>query len=173
MKLDPVTLDRLNGELFPAMFELLPPSMDTPAARIMLLAIGLQESRFLHRRQLVGSPPRPTGPAKGFWQFEQGGGCLGVLTHRASRPLMLEICQQRGVAPTSGTLWNAIETDDLLAAVAARLLLWTDPRPLPGAEDSDRAWDYYIANWRPGKPHHATWDRLHWQAQITVLGADA
>lgn len=42
---------------------LLPATMDTPEARIMLLAIGLQESRFEHRRQLVGNPTRPAGPA--------------------------------------------------------------------------------------------------------------
>ena len=33
-------------------------------ASVMLLAIGLQESRFIDRRQLVGKPPEPTGPAK-------------------------------------------------------------------------------------------------------------
>lgn len=44
------------------------PSMDSVRARMMLLAIGLQESRFEHRRQLGN------GPARGFWQFESGGG---------------------------------------------------------------------------------------------------
>ena len=41
---------------------LLPSAMDTPQAHCMLLAIGLQESRFVHRRQIGG-------PACGFWQF--------------------------------------------------------------------------------------------------------
>jgi len=174
MKLpDPVTLGAVNGELFGRLFEMLPPRMDTPEARVMLIAIGLQESRFVHRRQLVGTPPRPNGPATGFWQFEQGGGCLGVLRHPASRPLMLEICQQRGVAPTSGTLWSALQQDDLLAAAAARLLLWTDAAPLPRIEDEDAAWNYYMRVWRPGKPHHQTWSRLHWMAQSEVLGAAA
>ena len=39
------------------------PGMDSAKARVMLLAIGLQESRFEHRRQIGG-------PARGFWQFE-------------------------------------------------------------------------------------------------------
>lgn len=52
---------------------LLPGRMDTPEARVVLLSIGLQESLFEHRRQLVGKPPRPVGPAKSFWQAEQGG----------------------------------------------------------------------------------------------------
>lgn len=77
---------------------LLPASMDTPEARIMLLAIGLQESRFEHRRQLVGNPPRPTGPAKSFWQAEQGGGMVhGVRLHVATRAAAALLYQARGV----------------------------------------------------------------------------
>lgn len=38
--------------------QLLPRKMDSKEARLMLLAIGYQESRFQHRRQLVGNPPR-------------------------------------------------------------------------------------------------------------------
>ena len=37
---------------------LLPAALDTPEARVMLIAIGLQESRLVHRRQLVGNPPQ-------------------------------------------------------------------------------------------------------------------
>lgn len=172
MKLpEPVTLGSVNGELFKAAFAMLPARMDSTSARVLLLATGLQESRFVHRRQLVGTPPRPNGPAKGFWQFEQGGGCRGVLNHPASRALMMQACQQRGVAPTSAALWNAIENDDLLAAVAARLLYWTDSQPLPHPSDADAMWDYYLRVWRPGKPHHSTWDRLHWMALSEVMGA--
>lgn len=143
---------------------LLPLKMDTQAARVMMLATGLQESRFKHRRQLVGNPPQPVGPAKGFWQFEKGGGCVGVLTHRASKALMIAACERSGVPATSAALWNAIENDDVLAATAARLLLYTDPAPLPIITDIDGAWDYYMRCWRPGKPHRATWDALHAQA---------
>nr|WP_316904517.1 hypothetical protein [Ralstonia mannitolilytica] len=62
---------------------ILPSAMDTREARVMLLAIGLQESRFMLRRQ-VG------GPARGFWQFEEGtkmsrGGVWGVYLHDSSR----------------------------------------------------------------------------------------
>lgn len=77
---------------------LLPAKMDTPAARVMLLAIGLQESRFEHRRQLVGNPPRPTVPAKSFWQAEQGGGMVhGVRLHSATRAVAAALYQARGV----------------------------------------------------------------------------
>jgi hypothetical protein len=136
--------------------DLLPAKMRSP--------IGLQESRFVHRRQMVGSPPRPTGPAKGFWQFERGGGCIGVINHPASRPHMQRVCEARGVAFDADSLWNAIEFDDVLAAAAARLLLYTDPRALPKLGEPAAAWDFYLRVWRPGKPHRATWDGFYLEA---------
>jgi len=143
---------------------LLPAAMDSPQARVMLVAIGLQESRFTHRRQLVGNPPRPTGPARGYWQFERGGGCLGVLTHPASRYWMHLVCAARNCKPTAHALWNAIEQDDVLAAAAARLLLFTDPRKLPEVGDEEGAWKLYLRTWRPGKPHRLSWLSLYPQA---------
>jgi hypothetical protein len=143
---------------------LLPAAMDSPQARVMLIAIGLQESRFAHRRQLVGNPPRPTGPARGYWQFERGGGCTGVLTHPASRYWMHQVCGQRGCKPTPSALWAAIEQDDVLAAAAARLLLFTDPKRLPSVGDEAGAWALYLRVWRPGKPHRSTWSALYAQA---------
>lgn len=127
---------------------------DSPEARVMLYAIGLQESRFQHRRQ-VG------GPARGFWQFERGGGVAGVLNHPASRGPAAAVLTLRGV-PASGA-YAALEHDDMLACAFARLLLYTDPRPLPATADA--AWDYYLDNWRPGKPHRQTWDALYAQAR--------
>lgn len=140
---------------------LLPAALDTPAPRVMLLAIGLQESRFAHRRQLVGTPPRPVGPAAGWWQFEQGGGCKGALTHAASRYWMHSVCLARGVEPTPAALWRALAHDDVLAAAAARLLLFTDPQRLPAIGDADGAWALYLRVWRPGKPHRGTWAALY------------
>lgn len=155
--MNPAILDAIDEA-----FTYLPPGMDSRTARVMMLAIGNQESLlFQYRRQMVGSPPRPVGPAKGFWQFERGGGCAGVLTHRASKVLMAKLCEARGVAPISTALWDAIENDDVLAAGAARLLLYTDPRPLPAVGDASGAWDYYVDNWRPGKPHKAKWPEMH------------
>lgn len=143
---------------------MLPKGMDTPAARTQLYAICLQESLGKHRRQLVGNPPKPVGPAKGLWQFERGGGCIGVINHPASRGHMSDVCKARGVDFTSAAIWNAIEFDDVLAAAAARLLLWTDPGPLPARGDVEGAWATYVRTWRPGKPHRATWDAFYAQA---------
>lgn len=147
---------------------MLPREMDTPAARIMLVAIGIQESGMAARRQLVGSPPTPTGPAAGFWQFEVGGGCAGVLRHNASRFWMHTICTHRGVAPRPRALWDAIQQDDVLAAAAARLLLFTDPRRLPRPWDQDGAWELYLRVWRPGKPHPDRWPQAYRTAMSEV-----
>jgi hypothetical protein len=147
---------------------LLPPAMDTIEAHVEMYAIGLQESRFEHRRQLVGNPPRPTGPAKGFWQFERGGGCRGVVEHDASRYWMSSVCKARGVAFSATAIWNALEKDDVLAAAAARLLLFTDPKKLPEVGKADEAWNCYKRTWRPGKPHRQTWDALYANAVLVA-----
>lgn len=152
----------LQKTIVPAL-GLLPDRMDTPAARILLLAIGLQESRFLHRRQ-VG------GPARGLWQFERGGGVRGVLTHSASRDHAYRICHGRGVEPTAATVYAALEFDDELAAVFARLLMWTDAWRLPVAGDVKGGWDFYVRTWRPGKPHPQTWPALYAQADAVAGG---
>ena len=62
----------------------------------------------------------------------------------------------------------AMETDDILAAAAARLLLFTDPRRLPALGDDREAWNLYLRNWRPGKPHRTTWPSLYAQALAFV-----
>lgn len=140
----------LERAVIPAL-QLLPANMDTPAARIMLLAIGLQESQFTERRQLVGRPPRPVGPAKSFWQGEEGGGMVrGVRTHAATRGIAAQLYRVREVVPTDREIWYAIEHDDVLAAALARLLLWTDPLPLPKVGAEEDAWALYVRTWRPG-----------------------
>lgn len=141
-----------NGPLAEALL-LLPAKMTSPEAEVMTLAIGLQESRFENRRQLVGSPPKPTGPAKSFWQAEQGGGMVtGLLRYHDDRvrDLAVGLCAVRGVAPAARDVWDAIEHDDVLAAGLARLLLFTDPAKLPGLGDEEGAWQLYLRTWRPG-----------------------
>ncbi|PLC06416.1 hypothetical protein CY658_05120 [Variovorax sp. RO1] len=138
---------------------ILPMRMDSPRARVMLLSIGLQESHFEHRRQMGN------GPARGFWQFERGGGVKGVFTHSASTGHLRNLCDARGVPFDVPTIWAALERDDVLAAGVARLLLYTDPYPLPAEEDAGASWDLYLRTWRPGKPHPRTWPGYHQQAR--------
>lgn len=136
------------------MAHLLPCKFDSQQARVLLLAIGMQESGFTTRRQ-------NGGPARSFWQFEQGGGIRGVLEHPASRPYARAVCGLRAVAPVSSDVYAAFLSDDLLACAFARLLLWTDAAPVPQAADAAAAWNYYLRNWRPGKPRPESWAANH------------
>lgn len=144
--------------------EVLPGKFASGPATVMLLAIGLQESRFRERVQLVGRPPRPVGPARGFWQFERGGGVTGVLSHPATKFYARGVCAMRGIAAEARAVHDALGSDDLLGVAFARLLLFSDPRSLPAPGDVEAAWNYYLRNWRPGKPHRATWDGLYRQS---------
>lgn len=126
------------------------------AAERMLLAVGWQESRFVWRDQ-VDIGPAVMGPATGFWQFERAGGIQGVMHHHATRAAALNAVAAANLPFEAPIIWAAF-TDpkyDRLAATFARLLLWSDPRPLP--ETFTQGWDYYVRNWRPGRPHPSTW----------------
>lgn len=152
----------LDTAIIPALSEL---DLDSLPARHMLLAIALQESALRHRRQ-VDRNGIENGPAVSFWQFEQGGGCKGVLTHRAVATRMKVFCASHGVEGTPAALWDAMKTDDVLGAAAARLLLYALPDRLPKA--SVDGWVQYIAAWRPGKPKPDTW-AAHWQTAGEVV----
>lgn len=156
-----MTLDYLHRYTIPAAFALLPPRMDSPDARVLLLAIGLQESKFAHRVQV-------RGPARGFWQFEQGGGVAGVFAHPRTGVYAGAVCQALAEAPTVPDAYAALAHNDVLACALARLLLWTLPGPLPAVTDAEGAWTQYLAAWRPGKPHPATWAAHHLGAQAAV-----
>lgn len=154
-------LQQINDTILTPALQLLPARMDTPEARVMLLAIGLQESRFKHRRQIVGDG---FGPARGFWQFERGGGVAGVLSHPASRDLAEAVCELRKINSAPRPVWTWLAEDDVLACVFARLLLWTDPKALPALGKGAEAWDCYLRNWRPGKRRRRTWNGFYGQA---------
>lgn len=162
-----MTLDDITRASIDPALAILPPAMDSAEARVMLLAIGMQESRFEHRRQLGN------GPARGWWQFERGtrqsrGGVWGVMLHDASRYWLARLCQARGCEFTADAIWRRIETDDVLAAGLARLLLFTDPRRLPALGDADGGWRLYMRTWRPGKPHPQTWPAYYRRAHVVV-----
>ncbi|RBL80628.1 hypothetical protein DDE05_49830 [Streptomyces cavourensis] len=156
-----MTLDQIMDSAVRPAMALLPARMDSRQAHCLLLAIGLQESRFIHRRQIGG-------PARGFWQFEQGGGVRGVLTHPACRDVASQVCQVRGVVATAPSVHARLDQDDVLAAAFARLLLWSDPASLPRIGDAESAWALYLRTWRPGKPKRDSWDGLYQRAVAAV-----
>ncbi|TBU86796.1 hypothetical protein [Phytopseudomonas dryadis] len=144
-------LNDIRAHAITPALSLLPARMSSASAEIMLLAITQQEDPDQRRRQW------PTGPARGLWQFERGGGVRGVLNHAASSAHAWAVCAARGVEPDPAAVWAALEHDDVLAAAFARLLLWTDPKPLPGANDPAGGWSLYERTWRPGRPHPERW----------------
>lgn len=157
----------LHSAIEPAL-ALLPQRMDSEPARLLLLAIGLQESEFETRFQNNNTE----GPALGFWQFEKAGGVRGVMTHPASEQWAHSICAARDVDWDERAAWRALAQDDIFAAAFARLLLWTDRKPLPAVEDVEGAWSYYTRNWRPGKPHPRAWPNNHAAACLALAAED-
>lgn len=161
-------LSEVIGQAVDPALRLLPARMDSKEARVQMLAMGLQESCFEYTYQIVQGRPEAKGPARGYWQFERGGGVRGVLNHASSKQHALLVCAERDVGPDARTVWDRLEYDPVLAAAFARLLLWTDPRKLPAIGDVQGAWDLYIRTWRPGKPHRHTWDAFYDRALKAV-----
>jgi hypothetical protein len=85
----------------------------------------------------------------------------GVIMHATTRGLAQAVCKARGVPATTDAVYASLDQDDVLAAAFARLLLWTDPKPLPALGELESAWELYARTWRPGKPHRQTWDGLY------------
>jgi hypothetical protein len=130
--------------------DLLPPQMDTADARAFLIAIALQESRLIHRRQIGG-------PARGYFQFELAG-VDAVLTHHRSGDLALRLCLDLDIGPTVPAVYQAIEFNDVVAAGFARLLIWTLPTSLPRRTEFAESYAQYLAAWNPGRPRPQTWE---------------
>lgn len=153
------------GPIYKAACALLPPQMDSLAAKAMLIAIAMQESRWDHRRQIGG-------PARGFFQFEFAG-IRGVLNHKASKPVIYSVLDRLDYDHLTGTSYTAIEHNDVLAFAYARCLLWTLPDPLPDSTEVFDGWEQYVSAWRPGRPNKATWGKFFsaaWDLVTNVKG---
>ena len=132
----------------------------SPVADQMLVTIAGQESNWSHRLQ-VG------GPARSFWQFEMMGGVAGVLQHRSTNARSASLCAGLAVSPADvPAVYGAMAHNDTLAVGMARLLLYTDPKPLPTSMADGRA--YYLRTWRPGRPREETWE-ARWNAAAAAL----
>jgi hypothetical protein len=129
------------------------------SARVLVMAIAGQESRWTARRQ-VG------GPARSYWQFEQGGGVAGLF--RVTPRQLGTVCAACDVTFDAATVFEAMAWHDTLACAMARLLLWTDPAPLPAVGDRDASWQYYLDLWRPGVPHPESWGGVYDQSLAAI-----
>lgn len=128
-------------------------------ARVLVMAIAGQEGDWQYRRQIGG-------PARSFWQFEQGGGVSGLL-HVTSRK-MQAVCAALDIPFDSDDIFEAMAWNETLACCMARLLLWSDPRPLPFVGNESGAWGYYLQGWRPGLPHPERWPKCYGTAMSFV-----
>ena len=143
-------------------------ALSRPAARRFLLAIAIQETALTDRAQRLAGGA--AGPARGWWQFEQP--TIGLLlAHRVSGDALRRLCASAWVRPEPAAIWRAIEGHDLLAVGVARLLMLTDPYPVPETEAA--AWQCYALRlWRPGKPHPGKWPDA-WRVAGAAVVADA
>lgn len=139
----------------------------TNNVRRFLLCIAMQESGPKLDARYQSSPSSNPGPARGWWQFEQGGGVAGVLQHATSKALAQDVCARLTIVPASEAVWRALEGNDMLSAAFARLLVLTDPKSVPS--DESTGWDYYLRTWRPGKPHPETWP-TNWKIASEAVG---
>ena len=148
-------------------YSLLPAKLNSREATLMQLVIQRQEDPELRRYQLVKRTPKTLeenivseqwakGPARGWPQMEQGGGVKGVLGHPATGVLAAKICDHFDLIASAGSVWRNLETNDVLAAAFARLLLWSDPKPLPSIGDAEGAFQLYLRTRRPGAYHNGS-----------------
>lgn len=91
----------------------------------------------------------------------------GVMRHAASKPLAQKWAALKNLPFDESAIWAALEHDDELACVWARLLLWTDPYSIP--TEVNQAWVCYAERlWRPGKPHPDKWEGYWHTANDTL-----
>jgi len=144
------------SHVLPAAFALLPARLDSTEARALVTAICLQESALKHRRQIGG-------PARGLAQFEAIA-CTEVMTHHGTRDAAKAALTALLYPTVSDTgVHAALEHNDVLAVVFARLLLWPDRERLPTNLETGAAWAYYLRRWRPGRPRPEEWAG-NWEA---------
>ena len=127
-------------------------------AEVLLLAIATQESALRARWQ---NGVVNTTLARGYFQFEKMGGLAGVAGHRRTAEPLRSLCAALTLAVDLDSLWVALPYNDALQVALARLLLWSDPQPLPAIGDKDGAWQCYLRSWRPGKPSRLRWDAAY------------
>lgn len=127
----------------------------------MLLAIAGVESAWTALRQANN------GPASSFWQFERGG-ILGLMRDDETSRQVAVLCGISGIALQSTAIWQFMCTAEgaNFSAAMARLLLWSDPMPLPKTESD--SFNYYERNWRPGAPSYSRWHLVYLQAVAAI-----
>lgn len=157
--------DIFIGPVFNAMEYNKMEHLSNEAARVAIVAIGVQESALKFRRQKRG------GPARGLWQFELPG-LIQSMTN--GNPELLAWAGYRGFIDPSqplGVLLESLAFNDIGALILARSLLWSVKEPLPEVGQPWTLWDQYLKwGWRPGKPRRDDWLLAYDVARHVVIG---
>jgi len=114
----------------------------------MLVAIAMQESALITRKQVGGSAISP-------YQFEKIG-IDNVFTHAETGRLVTGAAKELAI-PVDENFYDAVKWNDAIATVIARLILWLDPAPLPALGKEVDARAYYERTWRPGIKSSIRW----------------
>lgn len=155
--------------IVPAALSLLPGRMDSAEARANIMAIGMQESEFIARQQGGTARKSGSGPAKSFWQFEKKGGVQELLSNETTRPILIPVLNILGYPEwTAEALHEAMEHNDVLACVMARLLLYIDPQELADSMEVWKAWRMYLRRWRPGLERPKPWPKNYDKAWALI-----
>jgi hypothetical protein len=157
-------VDLHSNVIIPAL-QLLPAKMGHQKAILQLGATAIQESNLQHRRQ------HPTGPARSFWQMEPIA-IQDVVTRPSSIAHARALCQFFDVRFNWRDIYDAIQHGqyDVFACALARLNYWNDITSIPDVDQIQRAWNYYIRVWRPGKPRPDHWPESYWRAYGAIVG---
>lgn len=123
----------------------------------LLGAIALQESDLKHRRQRPRRPGGPFGPARSYWQIEPPTAHDCLTRCRPVRELWQSLGFGWDVDGLTQDGLTALMYSDIGACGIAAGILRLHPGLLPPVGKESLAWDYYLASWRPGEPHEATW----------------
>lgn len=154
--------DVLADVIVPA-FEHLPSEMDSPEARLIVLATGVQETQYQTRQQV-------DGPARGLFQAQYNF-ILDLMHNPASGNHVWNLCGVMGITYGSHAMFDALLRDDPFAACMCRLGFWCDPRPLPDVGDVLGAWGAYERVQRPGKPSYTRWKQTAYPQALAALQA--
>jgi len=141
---------------------LLPGYMTRDEARVMLVAIAGQETNWAARKQLG------QGTALSYLQFER----IGVAEVMQKLPHLARQGLDTNDIPVASA-FAALQYHDPVACAFGRLLLWSDPDPLPAIGEQDAAWEYYLRLWKPGKRRPADWPGNYQKAVGVVKPAPA
>ncbi len=148
--------------IYDAASQLWPAKMIQIESRALMLAVGLQTSRFEHRRQVQGA-------GRGFWGFDQSGAIHSVLQHPSTRGAIRYVLDKLRYDDSSWTSYVACESNDILAMSFARMLLWIVPGPLPVRGAHQAAWIYYCNAFLPTAVNRETWNAFYDEAWSYVL----